>query len=134
MYKYFHIFCIFLLQVLSTRFSENFLINLLGVWAASIFVELYEESSSLYFCFKMKSRNVSLCIRFTSYKTHLWIVVNICFRILDFDFNFESKFISRVIGFHKILFQDFFFYYPHLKCKKLRYSRNEKPFRFFSIV
>lgn len=36
-------------QVLSAKFNENFVANLLGVWAASIFVELYEESSSLYF-------------------------------------------------------------------------------------
>lgn len=36
------------LKVLSAKFNENFVVNLLGVWAASIFVELYEESSSLY--------------------------------------------------------------------------------------
>lgn len=36
----------FVLQVLSAEFNENFFVNLLGVWTASIFVELYEDSSS----------------------------------------------------------------------------------------
>lgn len=45
-YKY-----LFVLQILSAKFNENFFVNMLGVWTASIFVELYEDSSSLYVCF-----------------------------------------------------------------------------------
>lgn len=72
----------FLLQVLSAKFNENFVANLLGVWAASIFVELYEESSSLYFWFiiyrKLKFRNVCLFIWFTFYKTLLNCLPDSC--------------------------------------------------------
>lgn len=42
---------LFKLQVLSAKFNENVFVNLLGVWTASIFVELYEDSRSLYVCF-----------------------------------------------------------------------------------
>lgn len=40
----------FALQDLSSKYNDNFFVNLFGVWAASIFVELYEESIALYVC------------------------------------------------------------------------------------
>lgn len=84
----------FALQDLSSKYNDNFFVNLFGVWAASIFVELYEESISLYVCIiiyrKVLFKNVcsfdsafkKLLLKIYPYPLVIWKVLdlNICFR------------------------------------------------------